>query len=99
MENTVNLSADEIRIADNYNREYPGMSRDQAIAKAKHVLADIAARGKEVPPVIVTKPVNHHLGAPKSAASTPEPTDGYRDGMVEAFNNAVHDIVMEGSAQ
>ncbi|MPQ56263.1 hypothetical protein [Duganella sp. FT27W] len=99
MENTVNLSADEIRIADNYNREYPGMSRDQAIAKAKQVLADIAARGKEVPPAIATKPVNHHLGMPKSAASAPDPTDVYRDGMVEAFNNAVDDIVMGGSTQ
>ena len=62
------LTPDEIRIADNYNREYPGLSRDQAVTKAKQVLADIAARGKEVPPAFVSKPVNHHLPSPKTAA-------------------------------
>jgi hypothetical protein len=87
MENAVNLTPDEIRIADNYNREYPGMTREQAVAKAKQVLADIANRGKELPPLIVTKPVNRHFDTPKTArAARSDPTDAFRDGMMEALN-------------
>lgn len=87
MENAVSLTPDETRIADNYNREYPQMSREQAVARAKKVLADIAGRGKELPPVIVSKPVNQHITAPKPVSrATPDTTDAFRDGMMEALN-------------
>lgn len=83
----LSLTPDEARIADDYNREYTGMSPDQAVAKAKSVLADIANCGKELPPVIVTKPVNHHLDMPKTTGRVgPEPEDAFRDGMMEALN-------------
>lgn len=90
MENAMNLTPDETRIADNYNREYPQMSREQAVAKAKQVLADIAGRGKELPPVFVPKPVKREVEARKPpkpvSRARPDTTDAFRDGMMEALN-------------
>jgi len=90
---------EQIRIADNMNREYPGMSREDALNRASQILTGIANRAKGI--LVPDRPNPYQTAIPPKK-NTPEQTpirtnparatvgakDLYQQGMIEALNRS-----------